>query len=158
MHVVDVMRRSFEVVHLHEPLARVDDRMMAEGSDALPVVDGDRVVGLVTRDAVARALAARAEDTDIAVRDIAARPPPHCLESDSVDEARAAMRTADTNCLVVLDANEELVGLVHEADLPRPGPADVSAPTPLRGADDAKERHPGLKVYTGRPRLRSTDG
>ncbi len=156
MRVADIMRRSFEVAHLHEPLDRVLDRLAAEGTDAIPVVDGDRIVGLVTRDGVEHALTAAPEGAEVAVRDIVGSGAPHCLESSSVEEARATMRAAGVYSLAVLNDNEELVGIVHETALPGEEDAVAAPAAQMPGADDTEERHAGLKVYAERPRLQSS--
>ncbi len=158
MRVADIMRRSFEVAHLHEPLDRVLDRLAVEGTDAIPVVDGDKVVGLVTRDAVEHALTEAPEGAEVAVRDIVGSGAPNCLESSSVEEARAAMRAAGVYCLAVLNDNEELVGLVHESDVPGEEDSVAAPAAQMPGADESEERHAGLKVYAERPRLQSGAG
>ena len=157
MRVADIMRRSFEVAHLHEPLDRVLDRLAVEGTDVIPVVDGDKVVGLVTRDAVEHALTEAPREPRSRFATSSAPAPPTASRA-AAWEARAAMRAAGVYCLAVLNDNEELVGLVHESDVPGEEDSVAAPAAQMPGADDAGERHAGLKVYAERPRLQSGAG
>ncbi len=157
MRVAEVMRRSIEVVHLHEPLTRVRERFDATGLDAMPIVDGDRIVGILGQADLEQALGSRIDVEAGAVRDLDAPEAAHCLETHSVEEARAVMDSAGLDWLIVLDGREELAGLVGRADLPSTG-RRAAAPPPRPGADDAREDHAGLKVYAQQPRLQSAPG
>ncbi len=99
MRVAEVMRRSIEVVHLHEPLTRVRERFDAAGLDAMPIVDGDRIVGILGQADLEQALGSRIDVEASAVRDLDAPEAAHCLETHSVEEARAVMDSAGLDWL-----------------------------------------------------------
>jgi CBS domain-containing protein len=151
--VGQVMTRPVETAHLHESLDTTLDRMIVRRVSVLPVVDGDELVGLITAAAIRR----HAATTDEAkVSDVATLGAFHCHEHDSAADAATTMKELDVQWLAVLDADHGLVGMVAESDL---GPASAKEPLahPIEqtpGADEPKEEHPGLHVYSERPRLK----
>jgi CBS domain-containing protein len=52
--VEDRMVRTVEVAHIHETLAAAADRMAVAGVGALPVVDGDELLGMISDHDIAR--------------------------------------------------------------------------------------------------------
>jgi CBS domain-containing protein len=151
--VRDVMARQVETAHLHESLDTALDRMIVRGVSVLPVVDGDELVGLITAAAIRRH-AATADGAKVS--DVATRGAFHCYEHDSAADAAMTMQKLKVQWLAVLDADHGLVGMVAEGDV---GPASSKQPQaqPIEqtaGADEPKEEHPGLHVYSSRPRLK----
>jgi CBS domain-containing protein len=148
-----VMTRQVETAHLHESLDTALDRMIVRRVSALPVVDGDELVGLITAAAIRR----HAASTDGArVSDVATLGAFHCDERDSAADAAKTMQKLNVQWLAVLDADHGLVGMVAAADV-APASADAPHAQPIeqtQGADEAKEEHPGLHVYSDRPRLK----
>jgi CBS domain-containing protein len=137
------MTRQVEAAHLHEALDTALDRMIVRRVSVLPVVDGDELVGLITAAAIRR----HAGMADAKVSDAATLGAFHCHEHDSAAEAATTMKGLDV---------QGLVGMVAESDL---GPASAEEPLadPIEqtpGADEPKEEHPGLHVYSERPRLK----
>lgn len=56
--VRDVMTRDVECAHLHEPIQIAAERMRERDVNALPVLDGDEIAGMITtKDIVHRAVA-----------------------------------------------------------------------------------------------------
>lgn len=55
-HVRDIMRRDVVAVTPDTPLTRVLQRLVDLSSKSFPVVEGDRVVGIISREDVIRAL------------------------------------------------------------------------------------------------------
>lgn len=150
--VGQVMTRQVETTHLHEALDTALDRMIVRRVSVLPVVDGDELVGLITAAAIRR----HAGMADAKVSDAATLGAFHCHEHDSAAEAATTMKELDVQWLAVLDADQGLVGMVAGSDL---GPASAEEPLadPIEqtpGADEPKEEHPGLHVYSERPRLK----
>lgn len=93
-------------------------RKMAEaGVGALPVVDGDRVIGMITdRDLVVRAMAAGLSPQEEWVQTIMSIDPV-TVEADSpVPAALQAMRTIDARHLPVTEEGR-LIGMVSVDDL-----------------------------------------
>lgn len=83
----------------------------------IPVVDGDRLVGLVTdRDLVMRVLAERKEPTEVKLTDILTRSPVTVSPDMGLAQARELMGHHRIRRLLVMKG-EELVGIISLGDL-----------------------------------------
>jgi CBS domain-containing membrane protein len=136
--VSEIMQRSPMTVRADDGMDMTDDLMSLGRVRHLPVLDGERLVGVVSmRDLLAHSLA-RALDFEprqrrvflksVDVREamserlITVRP--DTLQA----EAAALMLRHRIGCLPVLDAAGALVGIVTETDLLRAAYLDESAP------------------------------
>lgn len=102
-------------VAAEETLTAVADRMTRERRTAFPVTDGDRVVGLVTADAVARVPAGSRAGTP--ARQVV-QPAPLVEAADRLVDALHALGGAGVRELAVLDAGR-LVGTLSRLDVGR---------------------------------------
>jgi CBS domain-containing protein len=118
--VSEVMSRNARFVAPGESLQRAAQLMGELDVGALPVCDGDRLVGMVT-------------DRDIAVRGVAAGKPPQsahvdevmsadvrwCFEDQQLDEVMSQMADSQVRRIPVVshDAQHRLVGIVSLGDL-----------------------------------------
>src|ERR1019366_704084 len=104
--IADIMTRSIAVVQRDETLQATAQRMRDMDIGALPVVDGKALAGMVT-------------DRDITVRGVAegmTEDVRWCRDSDSVADVMAQMGDEQVRRLAVLDANDEIVGIVALGD------------------------------------------
>ena len=117
MHIGEVMSKDVKIAR---PTQSIQDaaRMMAEiDAGAIPVGEGDRLVGMIT-------------DRDIAVRAVAAGKPPatpiadvmshdvkYCFETDDIDAVSVNMANIKVRRLPVLNVQKRLVGIVALADI-----------------------------------------
>lgn len=157
----DVMARPVETAHLHESLDTALDRMLGQNASLLPVVDGDRLVGLVS---AAEIRAHAGKMAEVKVSDVATLGPYHCFEHDTVAAAAKTMSALGVAHLAVLDEEEKLVGMVGAKDLAgargnQARPIDQRRKQDQLGSkpsdrDAFEEEHPGLQVYSDRPRLK----
>ena len=119
MKIAECMTADVEIVGPDQPIREAAQFMLRADAGAMPVGEGDKLVGMVT-------------DRDIAVRGVAAGKGPDCsvrdlMSSDVVcardtDDAHAVahrMSEAQVRRLPVLDANDKLVGMVSLGDLSR---------------------------------------
>ena len=136
--IADIMTRELVSVAPHDSLREAAQRMRDADVGALPVVDGKRLVGMLTdRDITIRAVAEDLE-LDSPVEDIMSEDVLHCYDNQSVDDVLSDMGDLQTRRLPVLDhATEELVGIVSLGDLSRFDPSlsgdilrEVSSPAP----------------------------
>jgi CBS domain-containing protein len=118
MRVLDVMTLRPSCVTRHTTLSKVAELMEAEDVGAIPVVDGDFVLGLVTdRDIVVRAVA-RGRDphstrvAEIASNDLVTVGPDHDLSEALILMGRHQLRR-----LPVTDEDNRLLGIVSQADV-----------------------------------------
>jgi len=124
--ISEVMTRVVETI---APEASVLDaaRLMSElDIGALPVCDGEALVGMVTdRDITLRATATGRSPQSTAVAEVMTEVSTCCNESDSVDEVLKKMGEEQIRRIPVVNASRHLVGIVSLGDLA----TDQSAPT-----------------------------
>lgn len=117
MHVRDYMSRHARTVGPNETIRSAAEIMRVHGVGFLPVVNHDRVVGLVTdRDLVTRALA-RGRPPETLVHVVMTEDVVYCFEDDLVADALELMSTEGVKRLLVLNGKMGLVGIVTIDDL-----------------------------------------
>jgi CBS domain-containing protein len=117
--VKDVM--SSQVVTI-EPGARIVGaarRMIVEDKGPLPVVEGGRVVGILTdRDIISRLVAEGQDPQSVNVEDIHTNDLVTIGPEQDVEEARQLMARHHLERILVVEDDRHLVGIVSMADLP----------------------------------------
>ncbi len=110
-----------EVVTI-EPSASVVDaakRMIQKEKGPLPVVEGGRLVAMVTdRDIIARVVAEGRDPSSVTVDDIATKELVTASPDQDVDEARRLMAEHELDRILVTEG-DKLVGIISEADIRR---------------------------------------
>lgn len=145
MLVADVMTRRAETVGPDDSLAAAARRMRDLGIGALAVLDGERLVGLVTdRDIVVRGVAAGGDPAAIPVRRAMTAHVLECREDDDLAIAAVRMQAAAVRRLVVLDAAGGLAGILSIDDVALRSPA-------LAGAIVEHARAPERPLEEGPP-------
>lgn len=92
-------------------------QMQAHGDNCVVVVDEERPIGIVTERDIVRLYAdARAQDT-LPLHEIMAHPVLSISQNGTTQEAATRMLEARVRHLVVVNAQEQLVGLISEHDL-----------------------------------------
>ncbi len=113
-----IMTRGVSVAQRDETLQAAAQRMRDLDIGSLPVRDGKALVGMVTdRDIVVRGVAAGMVAQESLVSDVMTEDVRFCRADDSVAEVMRMMGEAQIRRLPVLDANNEIVGVVALADL-----------------------------------------
>ena len=93
-------------------------RMIQEKKGPLPVVEGDRVVGMVTdRDVIARVVAEGRDPSSLSVDDIATTDLVTARPDQDIDEARQLMAEHQLDRVLVTEEGDRLVGIISEADI-----------------------------------------
>jgi CBS domain-containing protein len=93
-------------------------RMIQEKKGPLPVVEGDRVVGMVTdRDVIARVVAEGRDPNSYTVDDIATRELVTARPDQDIDEARQLMADHQLDRVLVTEEGDRLVGIISEGDI-----------------------------------------
>jgi CBS domain-containing protein len=120
MNVSDVMTPRPRCAAPDTPLSQVAELMETEDVGAVPILDGDRLVGMVT-------------DRDIVVRVVAKQKDPRAMPSQEISSAELVTMGPDHNLsdalqvmaqhqvrrLPVVDDENRLVGMVSQADIAR---------------------------------------
>ena len=115
--VADVMTAEVVTIEPSASIAEAAKRMIQEEKGPLPVVEGDRPVGMVTdRDIIARVVAEERDPGSLTVGDIATRELVTIGSDQDVDEAGRLMDEHQLDRLLVVEG-ERLVGIISEADL-----------------------------------------
>jgi CBS domain-containing protein len=118
MLVKDIMMREVATVGPHVPLATAARRMRDREVGCLPVVEDERLVGMLTdRDLVVRGVADALDPVYSVVREAMSAGAIACSVDDAVDQAEDLMVAHRIKRLPVLDRRKRLVGLVSLADL-----------------------------------------
>jgi CBS domain-containing protein len=113
----DVMTRHVEVVRPDAPLREAAAKMADLDVGAMPVCDGDRLVGMLTdRDIVIRAVA-RGADPGSPVRETMTSTVRFCFEDEPVERAVQTMKQRKIRRLPILDREKRLMGIVALGDL-----------------------------------------
>lgn len=124
--ISEVMTREVETI---TPEASVQDaaRKMSElNIGALPVCDGDALVGMVTdRDIMLRATAAGRGPRSTAVAEVMTEASTRCSEDDTVDDVLKKMAAEQIRRIPVVDRKNHLVGIVSLGDLATRQPRSV---------------------------------
>lgn len=103
-----------------EPTASVVDaakKMIQQEKGPLPVVEGDRVVAMITdRDIIARVVAEGRDVNSLSVTDVATKELVTVSPDADVAEARQLMAQRQLDRILVVDGGK-LVGIISEADI-----------------------------------------
>ena len=140
MKVSQVMTRDVKTVRPDQTAKDAAKFMLSEDAGSMPVSDGDRLIGMIT-------------DRDIAVRGVAMGYGPEtpiselmtdeviCVrEDEDVEDVAVKMSQAQVRRLPVIDANENLCGIVSLGDLARET-SDESAHQALEGVSEPGGEH-----------------
>ena len=115
--VAEVMTPEVVTVEPSASIAEAAKRMIEEEKGPLPVVEGDRPVGIVTdRDIIARVVAQGRDPNSVTVDEVATRELVTVGPDEDVDEAIGLMADHQLDRILVVDG-ERLVGIISEADV-----------------------------------------
>lgn len=117
MQVREVMTQDVALVNPDQTLQKAARLMADLDLGALPVAQGDRLVGMITdRDIVIRGLAGgkgpKAKVADVMTPDVK-----YCYADQELDEISANMADIQLRRLPVLDRDKRLVGIVALCDM-----------------------------------------
>jgi CBS domain-containing protein len=116
--VRDVMTERPRAVNPQTPLSEVAEVMETEDVGAVPVVEGDRLVGIVTdRDIVVRAIAKGKDPRGMATSEVSSGDLVTVNPDDDLSDALKLMAQYQVRRLAVTAEDERLVGVVSQADV-----------------------------------------
>ncbi len=127
MNIHDIMSRNIQVACLNASVSEAAQLMADTDLGFLPIVDADKLVGVITdRDIVTRAVAGGLASR-CHVSDIMTSPVETCTEDDTVETVVLKMGDQQLRRMPVVDAGGNIVGVVALADLARREHANVAA-------------------------------
>src|SRR5512141_1385310 len=118
MKIKDIMTARVEVLRANNSLREAAEKMRAVDVGSLPVLDSDRVVGIVTdRDIIIRGTAEGRDPNTTTVQDVMTRDIFHCFPDDDVKEAAKRMSEKKVRRVLVMNKDDRLVGIASLSDL-----------------------------------------
>lgn len=134
MQAGQIMIRKLTTVAPDETVERAAILMARVNAGILPVVKGDRIVGLVTdRDLVVRAVAAGKSPHKVRVDEIMTEEVHFCREDDEVEEVARRMGALGVRRMPVCDRSGAPVGLISLDDVAAHVQSDHLVAETLRG-------------------------
>jgi len=116
--VADVMTRGVRTMAPSDTVVRAAQAMDELNVGVIPVCDGQKLVGMVTdRDIVVRGVAQDADPKTLKLADVMSTNVRCAREDDDVDEVLSEMADSQIRRMPVVDANQQLVGIVTLGDI-----------------------------------------
>lgn len=136
MQIKNIMHRGVVSVSPEAPVTAVAKRMKEEDVGAVPVMDGDRLIGMITdRDLALRALADGEDLSRLTARDLMTPQVVFCRDDEEADDAIRLMEDRQIRRLPVMDGAGRVVGMVGLGDIAHALSRDMSAEV-LRSVSD----------------------
>jgi CBS domain-containing protein len=118
MKVHEVMTLGIEAVSPGATIEFAAKKMMNRNVGFLPVLDSDKVIGVVTdRDIVLRAVSAGMRPAMTTVGQVMTKKPLAVYDDQTISEASLVMEENFVHRLLVLDRQQRLVGIVSLSDI-----------------------------------------
>ncbi len=116
--IADIMSTDVRTIQPQESLRRAAHCMQELDVGALPVCDGERLLGMLTdRDIVVRAIADGLDPDQACVSDVMSGDLEYCTADQDTEDAKRLMGARQLRRLPIIDANRKLVGIVSLGDL-----------------------------------------
>lgn len=116
--IADIMSTDVQTIQPQESLRRAAQCMQELDVGALPVCDGERLLGMLTdRDITVRGIADGLDPDSACVSDIMSPEVDTITVDQDADEAKRLMGERQIRRLPVVDASRRLVGIVSLGDL-----------------------------------------
>ena len=140
MKVSEVMTRDVQTVRPDQPVRDAASFMLSADAGSIPVIDGDRLIGMITdRDIAVRGVA-KGYGPDTPVRELMTDDIVCARDDDDVDDVASKMSKAQVRRLPVIDDQERLCGIVSLGDLSREADEDA-ANEALEGVSEPGGKH-----------------
>jgi len=140
MKVSEVMTREVQTVSPDQPAQDAASFMLQANAGAIPVTDGERLIGMITdRDIAVRGVA-KGYGPDTPVRELMSNDIVCAQEDDNVEDVATKMSEAQVRRLPVIDQDQRLCGIVSLGDLARETNSE-SAHEALEGVSQPGGQH-----------------
>src|SRR5215210_7330014 len=120
MKVADCMSRDVQTVKPDQPIQEAAQFMLSADAGSMPVIDGERLIGMVTdRDIAVRAVA-KGRGPETPVREAMTEHVDYCYDDEEIEEVAMKMSDAQVRRFPVMSRDgNRLVGIVSLGDLSR---------------------------------------
>ncbi|HJP68742.1 MAG TPA: CBS domain-containing protein [Sphingomicrobium sp.] len=140
MKVREVMTREVQTVRPDQSARDAANFMLRADAGAIPVTDGDRLIGMITDRDIAIRGVAEGHGPETPVRELMTNDIVAAREDDDTDDVAARMSDTQVRRLPVVDDQQRLCGIVSLGDLSREGD-DSSAQQALEGVSRPGGQH-----------------
>jgi CBS domain-containing protein len=125
--IQEIMTRDVQTISPQETVQRAAQLMDELNVGAIPVLDGDKLVGMITdRDITVRSVAAGQAPNATRVADVMSTDVRTCTPGQSVDEVLGKMGDVQIRRIPVLDEqSQQVIGIVSLGDVATKHSADV---------------------------------
>jgi CBS domain-containing protein len=140
MRVSEVMTRDVQTVRPDQPVQEAASFMLSADAGSIPVIDGDRLIGMITdRDIAVRGIA-KGYGPDTPVRELMTDDLITARLDDDTDDVATRMSQAQVRRLPVIDEEQRLCGIVSLGDLSRETDTDTAGEA-LEGVSQRGGQH-----------------
>jgi CBS domain-containing protein len=140
MKVSEVMTRDVQTVRPDQSAREAASFMLRADAGAIPVTEGDRLIGMITdRDIAVRGVA-EGHGPNTPVRELMTNDIVSARPDDDTDDVAARMSEAQVRRIPVIDEGQKLCGIVSLADLSQQGD-DSAAEQALEGVSQPGGQH-----------------
>jgi len=140
MKVSEVMTRDVQTVRPDQTAREAASFMLRADAGSIPVVDGDRLMGMITdRDIAVRGVA-EGHGPDTPVRELMTNDVVAARIDDDVDDVAVQMSEAQVRRLPVVDEQDQLCGIVSLGDLTQKA-EDGTAEMAMEGVTEPGGQH-----------------
>lgn len=140
MKITDVMTKDIQTVSPTDSAQQAASFMLSADTGSIPVCDGNRIVGMITDRDIAVRGTAKGLGPDAKVSDLMSSDIVCAKDSDSVEDIAQQMAERQVRRMPVVDAQQQLVGMVSLGDLSREA-QERAATTALEGVSKQGGQH-----------------
>jgi CBS domain-containing protein len=149
--VADVMAREVRVANPEDSVQQVAQIMREADTGALPVGEGDRLVGMVTdRDVAVRLVAEGRDPARTKVRDVMSQEVRYVFEDEELEHVADNMAEQQVRRLPVMNREKRLVGMLSLGDMAKRTHSHLTGKA-LRGIAREGGQHTGSWTSKGTP-------
>jgi len=138
MKIRDAMTRDAKLTSPDDTIRHAAQMMKECDCGVLPVVDGDRLVGMITDRDIAVRCIAEGMGPDTKIREAMTQEVMYCFEDDETHRICQNMADIQVRRLPVVNREKRLVGIVSLSDLAR---KEANTAKALRGIARPGEQH-----------------
>lgn len=141
MKIAECMTQEVETVSPDQPIREAARFMLRADAGAMPVSEGDKLIGMVTdRDIAVRAVA-EGLGPDTPVREVMTKDLIYCFDDEDVEDVAVKMSSSQVRRMPVLSREgETLVGIVSLGDISRSDQGEAAS-VALDGITDPGGEH-----------------
>ncbi len=117
MIIKNIMNKNISHVNLQDNIKKVAKKMFAENSTSMPVIHGDEIVGLITKNSLIRLIVNSVDPIKFNAGEVMDTPPATCKENETIDMVHKKMDNANINDVIVVNKANKITGMVSKADM-----------------------------------------